>query len=83
MLSTVRTFGQYFSYNRIIKGKQQEDTTMSDKIYRFIASLFLLFEDDLEGDFGNDPYVAAQRAKQKKIRLAPREEEPTQIPHAG
>ncbi|MBR2592926.1 MAG: hypothetical protein IKD62_08180 [Oscillospiraceae bacterium] len=56
---------------------------MSDKIYRFIASLFLLFEDDLEGDFGNDPYVAAQRAKQKKIRLAPREEEPIRIPHAG
>ncbi len=56
---------------------------MSDKIYRFIASLFLLFEDDLEGDFGNDSYVAAQRAKQKKIRLAPREEEPIRIPHAG
>ena len=56
---------------------------MSDKIYRFIASLFLIFDDDLEGEFPDDPYVVQLREK-KKIKLAPQEAaRPVSIPHAG
>ena len=56
---------------------------MSDKIYRFIASLFLLFDDDLEGDFPDDAYVLQLRER-KKIKLAPQQvSEPVSIPHAG
>lgn len=56
---------------------------MSDKIYRFIASLFLLFDDDLEGDFPDDPYVLKIKEKQK-IKLTPKRiSEPVSIPHAG
>ncbi len=56
---------------------------MSDKIYRFIASLFLLFDDDLEGDFPDDPYVLKMKEK-KKIELVPQHvSEPVSIPHAG
>ena len=91
-------FQKNFSKSRVLSGqrdstfliiksskeKQQEENNMSDKIYRFIASLFLLFEDDLEGDFPDDAYVLEQRAKEQKIHLAPRKAtEPIQIPHAG
>ena len=58
---------------------------MSDRIYRFIASLFLLFDDDLEGDFPDDPYVLKIKEKQK-IKLTPKQiSEPVSvsIPHAG
>ena len=56
---------------------------MSDKIYRFIASLFLIFDDELEGDFPDDAYVMQLRER-KKIKLAPKQStDPISISHAG
>ena len=56
---------------------------MSDKIYRFIASLLLIFDDELEGDFPDDAYVLQLREK-KNIRLASQQpSKPVRIPHAG
>ena len=48
-----------------------------------LSLLFLLFDDDLEGDFPDDPYVLKIKEKQK-IKLTPKQiSEPVSIPHAG
>ncbi len=41
------------------------DTTMADKLLRWIADLCLIFDEDLDGDFPDDEYVLAHRAGRK------------------
>ena len=60
------------------------DTTMTDKLLRWIADLCLIFDEDLDGDFPDDEYVLAHRAARKDPSPAVVDvSRPVPVPRAG